>query len=120
PLYTARDATHACSMLKSVSFHKRVEILPEVFATWRRMGHILGAASVTLEIGGRIITFSGDIGRYDVPILVNPEPVPFGDLLLIESTYGTRLHADSDPRTELGRIINETVKRNGVVVIPSF
>lgn len=120
PLYTARDASHACTMFKPVSFHKRIEILPNVFATWRRMGHILGAASITLEIGGRVITFSGDIGRYDVPILVNPEPVSYGDLLLIESTYGTRLHADSDPRTELVRIINETVKRNGVVVIPSF
>lgn len=120
PLYTGKDAEYTSTFLKAVPFGKRVTIAEGVFATWHRMGHILGAASITLEIDGKTITFSGDIGRYNIPILVNPEPVRFGDLLLIESTYGDRLHEDSDPKTKLAKIINRTIKRSGVVVIPSF
>jgi metallo-beta-lactamase family protein len=84
------------------------------------MGHILGAASVTLEVGGRRITFSGDIGRYSVPILKDPAPVEFGDLLLIESTYGDRLHGEELPQEKLARLVSETVERRGIVLIPSF
>ncbi|MCB0335836.1 MAG: MBL fold metallo-hydrolase, partial [Bdellovibrionales bacterium] len=91
-----------------------------VFAQWYRMGHILGAAAIRLEIDDKVIVFSGDIGRYNVPILVDPSPVPMGDLLLIESTYGDRNHADSSPQDSLAAIVNKTAARGGVVVIPSF
>jgi metallo-beta-lactamase family protein len=84
------------------------------------MGHILGACSITLKIDGKTIVFSGDIGRYDVPILLDPEPVPMGDLLLIESTYGDRLHSKEQPAEEMATIINRTAKRGGTVIIPSF
>ncbi|MCB0338937.1 MAG: MBL fold metallo-hydrolase [Bdellovibrionales bacterium] len=119
-LYTSEDAQSALKLFHPVSFHKAIEIAPGVKATWNRMGHILGAGSIQLEIGGKIITFSGDIGRYSVPILKDPEPVALGDLLLIESTYGNRLHADSNPQMVLKKVIKDTVKRGGVVVIPSF
>ncbi len=120
PLYTSADAEEAISHLRTVQFHRPVEILPGVTAQWYWAGHILGAASILLCIGGRRITFSGDIGRYDVPILRNPETPPLGDLLLIESTYGDRMHADTDPKERLGKVVRETAARKGVVVIPSF
>jgi metallo-beta-lactamase family protein len=85
------------------------------------MGHIVGACSISLTIAGKKIVFSGDIGRYDQPILVDPTPAELGDLLLIESTYGDRTHhPENDPHEELAEIISRTASRGGVVVIPSF
>jgi metallo-beta-lactamase family protein len=84
------------------------------------MGHILGACSITLNIGGRKIVFSGDIGRYGEPILVDPQPVAMGDLLLIESTYGDRLHNGHNVEDALADVINRTYRRRGIVLIPSF
>jgi metallo-beta-lactamase family protein len=120
PLYTRADAELAISQLNTVQFHREVQILPGVTAQWYWAGHIIGAASIVLSIGGRRIAFSGDIGRYDVPILRNPETPPMGDLLLIESTYGDRLHPPASPRELFGKIVRETTSRGGVVVIPSF
>ena len=120
PLYRVADAQQALSLLRDVPFNKAIEVLPGVTAHWRHMGHILGAASIELVVGGKRLFFSGDIGRYNVPILRNPEPGIFSDLLLIESTYGDRLHSTEDPREKLGQIIVETVARGGVLVVPSF
>lgn len=120
PLYTEKDGISSLDYFKELNFGERKEVLMGVYATWNKMGHILGAGSITLEIDGKKIVFSGDIGRYNVPILVNPEPVEYGDLLLIESTYGNREHAEEDPRDKLSKVINETVDRAGVVVVPSF
>lgn len=120
PLYTEAEAREALTRFRTVSYHRRVEVLPGIFAEWRRMGHILGAASIRLEVGGRTIQFSGDIGRYDTPILCDPEPVPPADLLLIESTYGDKLHHTADTGSELEAVINRTVRRRGVVLVPSF
>lgn len=120
PLYTEDDVKITLRFLKSVQFHARIEVLPGIFAEWKRMGHILGAASIRLEIGGKIINFSGDIGRYDVPILVDPEAVDYGDLLLVESTYGNRTHGTESPKEGLQKVISSTAGRGGVVVIPSF
>jgi len=120
PLYTGEDAKRALSLMKSTKVDNRVEIIPGVFATWKRMGHILGAASITLEFAGKVINFSGDVGRYSIPILNDPEPIEFGDLLLLESTYGSREHLESDPASRLAEIINATSERGGATVIPSF
>jgi len=120
PLYTVADAEEVIPRFRNVPFHQSIEVAPNVKATWRWMGHILGAASIELEIDGKRIIFSGDIGRYNVPILKDPEPVSFGDVLLIESTYGDKLHGDGNPEEELGKIIRETHHRHGVVLIPSF
>lgn len=120
PLYTRADADAAIANLRTVQFHKEIEILPGVTAQWYWAGHILGAASILLSIGGRRITFSGDIGRYGVPILRNPETPPLGDLVLVESTYGDRVHPPAAPQELLGKVVRETAARKGVVIIPSF
>ncbi|MBX7145234.1 MAG: MBL fold metallo-hydrolase [Oligoflexia bacterium] len=120
PLYTVEDAETVLRYFRSVAVHERIELFPGIFATWRRMGHIIGACSISLEIGGRCIGFSGDVGRYAVPILKDPEPLDCGDLLLIESTYGTTEQHETSPRDELGKIVSETAQRGGVVLIPSF
>lgn len=120
PLYTEEDARQVLQLFKDVPFHSRVQVAQGVYATWSHAGHILGAASIKLEYGAKVINFSGDIGRYHVPILKDPEPTEFGDLLLIESTYGDTEHDPEDPKTGLGNIISKTVKRGGIVVIPAF
>ena len=120
PLYSEEDAQAAIKLFKSVSVHKRIEIAPNIFATWNNQGHILGAGSIVLDIKGKRINFSGDIGRYNVPILKDPEGVELGDLLLIESTYGDREHSEVSPKQSLAETINDAVHRGGCVVIPSF
>jgi metallo-beta-lactamase family protein len=121
PLYTEDQAKSAVALLKPTPINTSITIAPGISAEWSLMGHILGACSIALTIGGKRIVFSGDVGRYDTPILVDPAPVKLGDLLLIESTYGDRTHErDADPHEELAAIINRTSKRGGAVIIPSF
>jgi metallo-beta-lactamase family protein len=124
PLYNVADAKAAIKLLIGVQFNIKAPIIKNVSATWSRAGHILGAASISVEINNnqekKSIQFSGDIGRFDVPILPDPEGIEFGDLLLIESTYGNRLHDDNNPKEALKKSINETITRDGVILIPSF
>ena len=120
PLYTEDDAKSALELIKPGPVNTRIPVLDGVTAEWTLMGHILGACAITLRIGGKKIVFSGDIGRYGEPILVDPQPVEMGDLLLIESTYGDRLHDGGHLQDEMEDIINRTAKRRGVVIIPSF
>ena len=121
PLYTEEQAKSALTLLKPTPINAKTEVLPGVFAEWSLMGHIVGACSIALDIGKKRIVFSGDIGRYDQPILIDPQPSTLGDLLLVESTYGDRLHdTEVDPHERLADIINRTSKRGGAVVIPSF
>jgi metallo-beta-lactamase family protein len=120
PLYTEEDAKSALELIKPGPVNTRIPVLDGVTAEWTLMGHILGACAITLRIGGKKIVFSGDIGRYGEPILVDPQPVEMGDLLLIESTYGDRLHDGGNLQDEMEDIINRTAKRRGVVIIPSF
>jgi metallo-beta-lactamase family protein len=86
----------------------------------RRAGHILGAASVRLDWRGRRIVFSGDIGRFDDLVMVDPEPFEQADYLLVEATYGDRRHDQTDPQDALADVISRTVRRGGTVVIPAF
>jgi metallo-beta-lactamase family protein len=120
PLYTADDANACIELFEEIPFDTRVEIAPRISATWTRSGHILGAASITLEIGDATISFSGDIGRYGVPVLRDPQPVKGGDLLLIESTYGDSLHPRADEVETFVEIIRSTTEMGGAVLIPSF
>ena len=120
PLYEPQDAENAISSMRSVQFNTVVQITENITARWVRAGHILGAGSIELTVGDKLISFSGDIGRYGVPILKDPEPVRCADLLLIESTYANREHEDKDPQIKLGEIISRTAQRRGVVLIPSF
>ncbi len=86
----------------------------------RRAGHILGAATVEINAGGRTIVFSGDLGRYGAATMLDPEAVPAADALVVESTYGNRLHDAGDPEEALGEIVRETAARGGTVLVPAF
>ncbi|MGB6101077.1 MAG: MBL fold metallo-hydrolase, partial [Comamonas sp.] len=101
PLYTRQDALHSLHLLRAQGWHQPFEPLPGWRATFSRAGHILGAASVLLEVGGRRILFSGDLGRPDDLLMRAPEPPPAADVVLIESTYGDREHPDSNVLDDL-------------------
>ena len=125
PLFTVHDAHEALGTLRGVPFGQRFTLRPGIEFAYHRQGHILGAAAVELRIkasGGEHITiyFSGDVGRYDVPILKEPEPYPGSTFLVVESTYGDRLHDPTDPRDQLAEVINEAASRNGVILVPAF
>jgi metallo-beta-lactamase family protein len=120
PLYTEQDARDALKLLKHVPFGVEHTLDDHVQIVLRRAGHILGAASIQVKAEGKTIVFSGDIGRYGDPIMLDPESVASADYLLLESTYGDRTHDQLDPKTALGDIIAKTVRRGGTVVIPAF
>ncbi len=121
PLYDSEDAQRALDLFTTRPFGKEFT-LPDggPVVKFRRAGHILGAATVDLVWHGRRIVFSGDLGRYDDPVMLDPEPVPAADYLLMESTYGDRLHERTDPADALAEVIDATVDRRGTVVIPAF
>lgn len=126
PLFNGKDARAALELLEPLPFHEPKQILPGIEVRLDRAGHLLGAASVEITAKGgdgerRTWLFSGDVGRYDVPILHDPEPPERAPAaLLLESTYGDRTHTDEDPAAALGRVIEETFARGGFVLIPAF
>lgn len=120
PLYTAADAQQALSQLRGTPFGQPFPVAGDLRVTYRHAGHILGAATVDLQIGsGPHLVFSGDLGRYNRPILPDPEPVPQADVLLLESTYGDREHPPGTA-DQLARVITETAARGGALLIPAF
>lgn len=120
PLYTRADAAAALRLLKPVRFDQPREIGGGNAFTLSPSGHILGSSFVSLKAGGRTVVFCGDLGRQHDPIMRAPAIVEYADYLVVESTYGNRLHATSDPMGELAAILNRTFARGGVVVIPAF
>lgn len=120
PLFTEKDAKATLTLLKTMPMRDTTEIFPSISVSTVCAGHILGATSFNLDIYGKRITFSGDLGRYDVPILPDPEPLEFGDLLLCESTYGDREHALGDTKRELASIVKLASLKRGPLLIPSF
>jgi len=126
PLYTGDDARRAVKLLETVPFAEERELFPGVRLRYVRAGHLLGAGSVEITAKGsdgerRTWLFSGDVGRYGVPILKDPEPpLDAPAALLLESTYGDRGHSRENAAEALGRIIQETFARGGMVIIPAF
>lgn len=120
PLYNRRDAQTALDRFKAVPFHQSVKLSGGSALNFRRAGHILGAAFVEVRADGRSIVFSGDIGRFSDPIMVDPDSVEHADYLVVESTYGDRIHPQLDNGAMLREVIERTVRRGGTVVIPSF
>ncbi len=121
PLYTEKDAFAALELLRPVAnTGDSIEVAPGIQGSFRIAGHILGSSLVFLEADGQRVLFSGNLGHYDQPIIRDPSPPPACDYLLVESTYGDRLHDPEDPKVALARIINDAAQRQGPVLIPAF
>ncbi|WP_440108058.1 MBL fold metallo-hydrolase [Acidovorax sp. BL-A-41-H1] len=120
PLYTRLDAVHCMRQFKVHTMNAAFEPLPGWRATFSPAGHILGAASVLLEVGGRRILFSGDLGRPDDLLMNPPDAPPVADTVLIESTYGDRQHPPETLLEELGPALQRLAGRGGVAVVPVF
>jgi metallo-beta-lactamase family protein len=120
PLYTKEDAENALALLTPVSFEQDVDLGDGLTLRLSPSGHILGSAFVRIHNQKTSVLFSGDIGRENDILMKPPVRIKQADYLLVESTYGNRLHQNDDPKIKLAAIINKTVKRKGVVVIPVF
>ncbi len=120
PLYTAEDARKSLKYLESVGRGGPVEVGDEVTVNFLTAGHILGSSMVHVQFAGRSILFTGDLGRMTAVTMNPPETVHKTDFLVLESTYGNRLHGESDPEVELGNVIRETYDEGGRLLIPAF
>jgi len=125
PLYTENDAKKVFSLFELIEYEKIVNINSSVSINFHDAGHILGSSMIKVRVkskdGEKIILFSGDVGRWNKPIIRDPTIFKQADYILIESTYGDRLHKDpSDIKNMLGDIINSTDKNGGNLIIPSF
>lgn len=128
PLYTKEDVVAAMDQFVGISYNRRREILPGVHLTLVDAGHMLGSANVILDIHDQEqvrdlrLVFSGDIGRPGIPIINDPAVLSEGaDILIMESTYGNRQHPPyPESEKELKRIVNDTYRRGGVLLIPAF
>ncbi len=127
PIYTVADAVESLKNFVGIGYHRPYRLAPGITLTFYDAGHMLGSAIVALDIEdhqaarGRRLVFSGDLGRANRPILQDPEFLREADLLILESTYGSRLHPADEPTEEaLASVINGTVAREGKVIIPAF
>ncbi|MDZ4767218.1 MAG: MBL fold metallo-hydrolase [Chloroflexota bacterium] len=127
PLYTQDDAKASLSQFISQDYDRPRTILPGVTVTFKDAGHMLGSAFVVLDIEDQAqkrdirLVFSGDLGRAGIPIIRDPQTIDGADVLIMESTYGDTLHPPYiDDTHAMERIIGETVKRGGMVLIPAF
>lgn len=119
PLYDTADVERVLPLFRPVPFGLRVEITPDVQLTLHPAGHILGSATCLVEIDGRRVMFSGDLGRANHPILVPPPPPFAAEVVVVESTYGDRNHP-GDSTERLAQVIRRTEARGGSVLIPAF
>jgi metallo-beta-lactamase family protein len=121
PLCTMEDAHAALALLQPRTYGEPFDVTGDVRATFHPAGHILGSAIVSLDVGRapERLVFSGDLGRWDRPVLPDPTLIEEADLLLVEATYGNRQHAP-DPVDDLARVVRAAAKRGGALVIPAF
>lgn len=127
PEYNTEDAKAALDLFVALPYQKTTEIFPGINLTLYNAGHILGSAIVVLDIvdqeDGKTkrLTFTGDLGRKNLPILKDPYQIEQSDYLIIEATYGNRLHeAITDVEDKLADIVNDTIKRGGKLIVPAF
>jgi metallo-beta-lactamase family protein len=120
PLYSEKEARESLEFFSPIPFGQAQYFAEDFYFTLSRAGHILGSACVSIFCDKKSIIFSGDLGRPNDPVIKPPAEIQHADYLLIESTYGNRLHEKSDPEEILGKIINKTAARGGVIVIPAF
>jgi metallo-beta-lactamase family protein len=120
PLYTEDDARKVFKFFSPMPWNKKYQPNNNLEILLTPVGHILGANYVTIKSNGKSLVFSGDIGRFDDPLMYPPTPIKYADYLVVESTYGDRLHGGNDPKELLAKIINATIKKGGAVIIPAF
>jgi len=125
PLYTMDDAEQATALLQSDPYEQEIPIAPGMTAAFYESGHIFGSTAVKLKITrngeSRTLLFSGDVGRWDLPIIKDPAPVGSADYVVVESTYGDRIHEPTASIPDaLAEVINETRRRGGNIVVPCF
>lgn len=123
PLYTRQDVQHSLGYFKAMDYDTEFTIEKSLRFKLVASHHIIGASFVIISDGKTTLTFSGDLGNPNQLIMKSPPPLHHTDFLVLESTYGNRLHeqeGDSDPLEELGKIIHQTVKKGGVLIIPAF
>lgn len=121
PLYTDADVSVSMKLFQPIPYDVETSVIANAGVTLRRAGHILGSASATVRLpSGQSVLFSGDVGRPNHPLLRSPEPPAAADVIVVESTYGDRHHADSDGDELFAAAIRRAVKRGGSIVIPAF
>ena len=124
PLYTMADAEQALGQFMAYPYHEKVELCSGITLEFYDAGHLLGSSSIYLEVTEeekRTLLFSGDLGNHSRPLIRDPETAPAADYVVVESTYGDRLHGERpDYLGQLTKILQETFDRGGNVVIPSF
>jgi len=120
PLYTREEAVACLASLRPRPYHKTIEASEHLSVRFSPVGHIIGASAVSIHDGQHTLTFSGDVGGYDHPVMYDPEPLRGTDWLVVESTYGNRRHPKTDPSEEIATIVNQTAERGGVILIPAF
>ncbi len=124
PLYNSKDVEAVFPLMKTFKFGEQNKIDERVHVVFRHAGHILGAASVELKLHGtyqeKSMVFSGDLGRFEDPILNPPEYIEKADFLFVESTYGDRSNPMQDPMEGFAAVVNRAVDRDGVLLIPAF
>ncbi|MGE0465297.1 MAG: MBL fold metallo-hydrolase RNA specificity domain-containing protein [Steroidobacteraceae bacterium] len=120
PLYTVADAEAALERFVVHDFGTTVALGKGCAASFLPAGHLLGAAQIALDMQGFIVHFSGDLGRGHDPLMRPPQALKQADVLVCESTYGNRRHADVDPEAELAPVVRRVAARGGVILIPAF
>lgn len=124
PLYTVNDAQQALARFQEIPRKDPFTISPQFTVKPSDAGHILGSSSlqITITENGKssVVVFSGDVGRYNQPILNDPQPIAKADYILCESTYGDRDHPTTSPYDAIADIVNRVVKRGGLIIIPAF
>jgi metallo-beta-lactamase family protein len=120
PLYTSVDAARALTLLQPVGYNRPIPVAPGVDVEFINAGHLLGSSYARVTFAGKTLLFGGDLGRYGRPVLPDPSPVPHADVLLVESTYGDRLHEPDDRGDRVQAIVADTLARGGKLIIPAF
>jgi len=120
PLYREVDAFRAISQLQPCGYDRSMPVAKGIDVDFINAGHLLGSSYVRMHIDGRVILFGGDLGRYSRPVLPDPSPVDAADYLLVESTYGDRLHEQDDNGARLAEIVTRTAARGGKLIVPAF
>jgi len=120
PLYTRAEAERSLELLRPVAVSQPFAIASGITGTYSRAGHIIGSACLAMNLGGAVVTFSGDVGRPHDPIMKPPEPLGPTDALIVESTYGNRRHPRDDVAETLARLVNEVAIKGGVILVPAF